>query len=387
MRVLALALSTVVLLFTSAAQAPLDSQPELKQIAGDVLVNGHAYDTLEQLTEQFGPRLTGSENYNRAAQWALAQFRSYGVDDARLEYWTLAHGWKRGSAMAQVVSPAINGEQPHALHIVSAGWSSSTPRGGVEGDLYVLDAISPEALKAHAAELKGKVVLVSGVKPVHKSELDALDNEQLPARLQPYGVAALLDPAHAPNDVIGTGDPAWHADLLQTPTANLGYEDTQAILRAAKRGIVRLRVDIQNTVSGPVQVANIVAEVRGASKPQEWVLLGAHFDSWDLATGAQHNDPGTAEVVEPARAIADLAKAGKRPARSVRFALFGGEEEGLLGSIAYVEQDKAELARCAAMPNTDNGAGMPNGWNAEGYKDVADGDRKCTRLNSSHANI
>ena len=74
MRVLALALSTVVLLFTSAAQAPLDSQPELKQIAGDVLVNGHAYDTLEQLTEQFGPRLTGSENYNRAAQWALAQF-------------------------------------------------------------------------------------------------------------------------------------------------------------------------------------------------------------------------------------------------------------------------------------------------------------------------
>ncbi|GAC1655829.1 MAG: hypothetical protein NVS9B15_16740 [Acidobacteriaceae bacterium] len=359
------------LLFTSAAQPPLESSPELKQIVGTTMVDGHAYSTLEELTSRFGPRLTGSDNYNRAAQWALEQFKSYGVGDARFEYWTLPHSWKRGAASASVISPQVNGEQPHAVRIVAAGWSSNTAPGGAEGDVLLLDAITPEALQGKAAEIKGKIVLL-GAKLAHESELDTLNNEQLSARLKPYGALALLEPSGRANEVIGTGDPAWFADILPTPTANLGYEDTQAVLRALKHGAVRMRVEIENTIGGAVQVPNIVAEIRGASKPDEWVVLGAHFDSWDLATGAQDNGAGTAQVMEAARAIAAVVKGGKRrPARSVRFALFGGEEEGLLGSYAYVAQHKGELARCAAMLNTDNGAGLPNGWNVEGRKDVA----------------
>ncbi|MBV9669864.1 MAG: M28 family peptidase [Acidobacteriales bacterium] len=373
MRSLLLALSSVVLLFTSAAQAPLESSPELKRIVGDIMVGGHAYDTLEQLTGKFGARLTGTRNYGRAAEWALQQFKSYGVDDAHLEYWTLAHGWKRGTASAVIVSPEVNGEQPRAIHIASAGWSSSTAQGGAEGEIYVPDAITPEALAAKAAEIKGKIILLDRRKLPHNSELDTLDEEQLSARLKLYGVLAILDRSHLANAVIATTDPAWHGDVLPTPYGYIGAEDFAAIDRALKMGPVRVRVDIQNTVSGPVQVPNIVAEIRGSSRPQEWVLLGAHFDSWDFATGAQDNGAGSAQVMEAARAIADEVPAsGKRPARSIRFALFGGEEEGLLGSYAYVEQHRNELANCAVMLNTDNGAGLPNGWNVEGRKDIAD---------------
>jgi len=206
----------------------------------------------------------------------------------------------------------------------------------------------------------------------HASELDTLNSEQLSGRLKPYGALALLEPSRRANEVIGTGDPAWFAEILATPTANLGYEDAEAIRRALRHGPGRMRVDIQNTISGPVQVPNIVAEIRGASKAEQWVLLGAHFDSWDLATGAQDNGAGTAQVMEAARV---LAAEKRRAARSVRFVLFGGEEEGLLGSKAYVKEHFGDPetmklteahAKLDAYFNVDNGSGKIRGMYLQG---------------------
>ena len=116
-----------------------------------------------------------------------------------------------------------------------------------------------------------------------------------------------------------------------------------------------------------MQANNVVAEIRGSEKPDEWVIVGAHLDSWDFATGAQDNGSGAAQVLEAARAIAAL---GVPPKRSIRFALWGGEEEGLVGSLAYVQQHSAELNRCVANLNTDNGAGHPEGWKTQGRKDL-----------------
>jgi len=124
---------------------------------------------------------------------------------------------------------------------------------------------------------------------------------------------------------------------------------------------------IENQTSGETTVNNVIAEIRGSERPDEWILIGAHLDSWDFGTGAQDNGTGAISVLEIGRALMAL---GKAPRRSVRLALWGGEEQGLLGSYAYTQTHKGELNKCVAVLNTDNGAGHPKGWKVEGREDL-----------------
>ena len=138
-----------------------------------------------------------------------------------------------------------------------------------------------------------------------------------------------------------------------------------------------MQFELQNTTSGPKQVNNVVAEIRGSELPDEWIIIGAHLDSWDYGTGAQDNGTGSVMVLDVARAIAAM---GKAPRRSIRFALWGGEEQGLLGSYAYTQAHLNEMSKCVAVLNTDNGAGHPKGWKVESRKDVKDAmqsDQRC----------
>ena len=151
------------------------------------------------------------------------------------------------------------------------------------------------------------------------------------------------------------------------PGAELGMEDAELIRRELEKGPVTVQLEITNTTSGPIPVNDVVAEIRGRELPDEWIIIGAHLDSWDFGTGAEDNGTGAASVLEVARAIAAL---GKAPRRSIRFALWGGEEEGLLGSYAYVQAHLNEMGKCVAVLNTDNGAGHPKGWEVEGRKDL-----------------
>src|SRR5207253_2323558 len=128
-----------------------------------------------------------------------------------------------------------------------------------------------------------------------------------------------------------------------------------------------LEFELQNVTPGPTEVQNVIAEIRGSQQPDEWILIGAHLDSWDYGTGAQDNGTGSVMVLEVARAIAAL---GQKPRRSIRFALWGGEEEGLLGSYAYTQAHLGELSKCVAVLNTDNGSGHPKGWKVESREDL-----------------
>ena len=128
---------------------------------------------------------------------------------------------------------------------------------------------------------------------------------------------------------------------------------------------------------GARSAIDVVAEIRGAEKPDEWVVVGGHLDSWDVGSGAQDNGSGCAMVLESARAIAAL---GHAPRRSMRFLLWAGEEEGFLGSRAYTLAHKAELPKCIAALNADAGAGHPKGWATVGRTDVADAFRPVAKL-------
>lgn len=343
-----------------------DAQADAARIAGAILVGGQALNLVEELGDRFGARLTGSPAYQRSAEWTAQQLRGWGLA-VKLEPFTVGATWQRGGARARVVKPF---EAP--LHVEAAGWSAPTPKGGVRGELLVLKEVDPEALAKLSP--KGKIVLFmrSGRTPGAPPNPKAY-GAYLRAReaLAQSGAVALLSasPDSAPNNVVATGGSGPHGTLTKLPTANVGYEDAQMLARRAEKAPLVVELEL-STRGGPAgNVPNVIAELKG-ERSDEWVLVGAHLDSWDFATGSQDNGAGVAQVLEAARV---LAKMGRPPRRSIRFALWGGEEQGLLGAVAYVKAHEGELAGCVAALNTDNGAGHPEGWKVQGRDDVKAG--------------
>lgn len=344
--------------------------PEIRQaaaqLAGAILVGGHSMDYLRGLADGFGGRLTGSPAHERAARWAAEQFRAAGIKDVRLEEWTLENGWQRGEARGRLLAPV-----ERVLHVESLGWSPSTPAGGVRGDVVVVGDVTPAGIKSRAAEIKGRVVMLDlktiFAQGVWKAFAQLTASQQ---RFKEAGALALVLPESTPNNAHAAFGLNWGSSLSPLPAAEVGMEDAQLIMRLLREQPARA-VDVEfaydNPTTGPTPAHNVVAEIRGRERPDEWVIVGAHLDSWDFGTGAQDNGSGSAQVLEAARAIASLPTP---PRRSIRFALWGGEEEGLLGSAAYARAHAAELKGCVAALNTDNGAGHPKGWKYEGREDV-----------------
>ncbi len=354
-----------------------ESLPDpIAQIESSILV-GHAMDTLRGLTDGIGGRLVGSPAYERAAEWAAEKFRANGLANVRLEPFTIPNGWQRGWARGQILAPVTR-----RLHVESVGWAPSTPPGGVRGEVIVVADLAPEKIKSQAEQMRSRVVLLDIEKALPGDDPKAyaayalfLASYQL---FKDAGVRALLLPDGVPNNVLGD----WvdtdnaKAQVLPLPVAEVGMEDSKLIRRFLEQGPVTVEFQYENHLTGPVSVNNVIAEIPGSEKPDEWVLVGAHLDSWDLGTGAQDNGTGAVMVLEAARAIAALRKA---PHRSIRFALWAGEEPGPPGSALYLKAHRAELDKCIAVLNTDYGVGHPVGWKVEGRKDLRDAMEPISR--------
>ena len=348
------------------AQQPSELQLAAARIAGSILVGGHSMDYERGLADGFGGRLTGSPAYNRAAEWAAAQFKAAGIKNVKLEPFTIPNGWERGWATGRIVSPI----ERH-LTIESLGWTPSTPAGGIKGEIFPVTDISSQGIKSQADKIKGHIVYLD-LETIFAS---ASDNqwETISRLLQSYplfrdaGATAVLWQDTTANNGLNALSPSWDARVIELPAAQVGMEDGKFIKRLLEKGPVTVEFSYQNRVTGSTQVNNVIAEIPGREKPDEWIIIGAHLDSWDYGTGAQDNGSGIAMVLEAARAISAL---GAPPRRSIRFALWGGEEQGLLGSTAYVRAHAAEMGKCVAALNTDNGAGHPKGWKVQGRSDL-----------------
>jgi carboxypeptidase Q len=362
---LALVLLAALLVPMTLAQQPTaDVQQASARLAGSVLVGGHAMKYLEDLTDKFGGRLTGSLAYNRSAEWAAEQFRAMGIKNVKLEPFTIPQGWERGYGRGRMLAPV----ERH-LFIESLGWAPSTPAGGVRGEVVKIGDIDADKIKAQAGQLKGRIVMLN-LAAIFAHGFEGF--AKIPAAFQMFkdaGAGAVVVGDFENNNVMNAFSFDWGAHINPLPVAQIGKEDAKLIDRFLQNGAVTIEFEYQNKVSGPTQVNNVVAEIPGRDKADEWLIIGAHLDSWDYGTGAQDNGSGSAMVMEAARAITAL---GQPPRRTIRFALWGGEEEGLLGSAAYVRAHQSELAKCVAVLNTDNGAGHPKGWKVEGRKDVED---------------
>ena len=349
------------------------------QILGEIRQHSQAMDNLEYLSDQIGPRLTGSPQLKQANDWTAAKFREYGLSNVYLEPWTIAHSWARGTARARIVTPT-----EHPLTIAAAGWSPSTA-GVVRGPVVYFDAKTKEDFEKFRGKLKGAMVIyqepasLSPPKPEDQNaefirpmqappsvkgqppapSPFAVFQEVARARSEFFkqeGVAVVLRDSNKPHGLLNmAGIGGEKFDIGVIPTAFITGEGYRMLFRMRKHGRVEVEIEMTNSFGDkPMDVYNTVAEIRGSEKPDEAVILGAHLDSWDLGTGSTDNGTGSMAVLEAARALARL---NLKPKRTIRFVLFAGEEQGLVGSVKYVDAHKDELEKISAVLVHDTGTG------------------------------
>ncbi|MGA8041860.1 MAG: M20/M25/M40 family metallo-hydrolase, partial [Terracidiphilus sp.] len=352
------------------AQNPLTVDAKLNQelvrLGGQMMLAGKAYPYDEHLADDIGPRLTGSANYEKAVAWAEDEFKRLGLKNVHGEEWVIPATWEpEGPVTAKMIAP-----HEQALHLVSEGWSPSTPEGGVRGNVYYLDDLSVDAVKAQADKIKGHIVLVDGeLLRKHPDEpfgkifdaLDLLAGEGAKALVLGLGTVN-----NAPSMLGLTDFKGAEANIV---TANLGMEDTLLLKRLLGKGPVEIEFSFKNRIRTNVTVHNVVAEIPGSADSGEYVIVGGHLDSWNPGTGAQDNGTGAATVLAVAQAV---QAAGLKPRRTMRFLLFGGEEEGLVGSLRYAHAHAADAAKCVGDFVSDSGDEAPKGWYTFGRKDEAE---------------
>ena len=277
----------------SAAQVSPEVKDTADRLAGSVYT-GPSMTTLRELSDGFGGRLSGSPAYNRAAEWAAARFRSYGIQNVRLEPFTMPSGWQRGTAHGEMLAPTAR-----PLHVESLGWAPSTPAGGVKGEVILIDDVSADSIKSKADKLKGKIVILDTEKIFAEGWVKVLAAVMAaPRNLKDVGAVAMIFPDSAKNNVINATSLDWGGSMSALPGAELGMEDSALIRRLMDEGSVSIQFELSNKTSGQMQVNDVVAEIRGRELPDEWILIGAHLDSWDFGTGAEDNGTGSASALD-----------------------------------------------------------------------------------------
>ncbi|HET9360613.1 MAG TPA: M20/M25/M40 family metallo-hydrolase [Vicinamibacterales bacterium] len=382
--------------------------------------------TLHVLTDVHGPRLTGSPNLKAAGEWAVEQMHAWGLKNGRLEPWNFGHpGWTNERLAAYIVSPVKDSLVAEVL-----AWTPGTS-GLVRGAAIQMTPPrqpTQEELTAYLEPLKtvvkGKMVLVNPPQqvpvtfnpvPLRREDSDLLAQlnappaapagrgggpqqagqpgptgqparrpvaprqveEQLNAFLVANGASVRLNDAGRDHGQIRAFDNRTYDVTKAPPTLVMRNEDYGRIWRLLDdKRTVELEFDIVNRTYPEGRTSyNVVAEIPGTDKADEVVMLGGHLDSWHAATGSTDNAIGCAVMMEAARILSAI---GVRPRRTIRVALWSGEEQGLLGSQAYIrehfgsfEEQKPAFATLAAYFNIDNGTGRTRGMTVFGPNEAA----------------
>ena len=354
--------------------------------------NSQVMDISSWLTDVHGPRLTGSPNIQKAAEWAAAKLTEWGLQHVALEPWGDRNGFDRGWANEKFYMAAVS---PQAFPIpgTPTGWSPGT-NGLVRGDVVLVTETTQEDLQKYAGKLKGKWILAQPAPdvaafwsaPATRTTPEELERMELAANPGPEfgvanpnaagrgggrgnfgqpgfnrndwfrseGAAGLLSTAPRGHGIYVIGgnratDPASAIPQISIPAEQYG----RLARMLAKNVPVTIEADIKNTYTSNPPMFNVVGELPGTDKADEVVMLGAHFDSWHASTGATDNAAGSAAMMEAMRI---LKQSGVKLRRTVRIALWTGEEQGLIGSREYV---KAHFAACNDPAPAGRGTGAP----------------------------
>jgi carboxypeptidase Q len=358
------------------------------------------------LADQYGPRLTGTPNERSAAAWAMARLRSYGLVNVHLEPWGFGHdGWVNESASGYIVAPVRA-----RLTFAPSAWTAGTANA-LRASAVLIDPppdVTATALNTYLesvrAQVAGKIVLIGKGDPVtpdltpaprrwtiaalrhildarRSSDVDLpqpgiLTSTERDARLNAFlrsaGALMRVDDSQLPHGLVAAGRNRSFDTATAVSGVTLRTEDYGRVARLLHDGReVMLEFDIRNDSDPQGRTsANVIGEIPGTDLKDQVVMFGAHLDSWHVATGATDDAVGCAIMMEAARLLNEL---GVRPRRTLRIALWTGEEEGLLGSQDYVarhfgtaEAPQPEFSKLAAYINIDGGPGRVRGLNVFG---------------------
>ena len=342
-----------------AAQPPswLDPyRPVAQRLIAEAQANDFAWRRLAELTDTFGPRLSGSDNLERAIDWAVDTMKKDGFDNVHKEP-VMVPKWVRGDESLDLIEPVRQ-----TLPMLGLGNSVGTPAGGVEADVIVVKNF--DEMDKRAAEIKGKIVLFNaefvnyGVTNVYRTAG--------PSRAAKIGAIAAIVRSIGPTGLRTphTGATVYAADSPKIPAAAIPAEDANRFQRLQDRGVkIRMRLSMQAHFDADSQSYNVIGEVRGREFPSEVIVVGGHLDSWDPAAGASDDAGGCVVTWEALRLMKTL---GLQPRRTVRVVLFTNEENGSRGGNAYRDAHLAELKDHVMLLESDGGIFDPEGFGFTG---------------------
>jgi carboxypeptidase Q len=397
--VFAIAILLATAMQAPAQQAPAQQAPAVRSVVAqervdlsvverirDEGLNRSRIDELARhLNDVIGPRLTGSTGMRQANDWTAATFRGWGLQNVVVEPWgEFGRGWERVSYAGRITQPFI---QP--LIAQPLAWSGST-QGTQEGPVVAIEAVTPADLAQYSGRLRGAWILPQRHAPhapeftEHTRRLDANDLLAPPAAAPTFtpqqpqqgpSVAAVLDSMARAEGALGYLRPSqWAYGILRVggvsrtdadpmPALVISHDQYGQLWRNATAGVpARVEINVQNRfLTGDLQAYNTLADLPGTDLSDQFVMIGAHLDSWHTGTGATDNAAGSVIMMEAMRILRTL---GLQPRRTIRIGLWSGEEQGLLGSRFYLQNHPELHDRISVYLNIDNGTGRLRGiWN------------------------
>lgn len=331
----------------------------IAQIVSDAMKDHAAIELLSRLTDDIGPRPSGSPQAAAAVAWGEESLASRGIRCWREE--VMVPHWIRGDAQAHIV-----GSHPQSISLLALGGSVPTPPAGLEAEVAMVRSL--EEIDEAGDALKGRLVFMNrpmDMDLVHGQRAFAAYREVNPLRVRGASRAArqgavaflIRSLGSASYRLPHAGHQVYAADAPRIPAAAIAAEDADLIERLLARGPVRIALRLSPSSLPDEPSANVVGEVEGRDLGDEIVLIGAHLDSWDVSPGAHDNGAGVVTVIETLRL---LSLEGLRPRRTVRGVLFMNEETGGHGGIAYHAAHRHETV--IAVAETDHGAAAPIGF-------------------------
>jgi carboxypeptidase Q len=359
-----------------AANPPADS--DVNQVIQAALQPSPLESNLHHLTDEIGGRVPGTVAMTHAAEWGTQAFTVAGADSVHAEGFTIPNSWAEGATeMIATTSYEISATKVGGtilstfhVHAVSVAWAPALAPVKHVPIVDVGDGTAADFQKA--GDVAGKVILV------HTTVLKTWDDLfaeyskappiiDLAVKAKAKAIAFMATREH---DILYRHTNTGAGEIDKLPMVIVAREDGERIARLLASGrSVWADLSIPNQIGGPIRASNVIAEIKGSEKPDEFVILGAHLDSWELGTGALDNGCNAALVIDALRAI---KASGVKPRRTIRFILFSGEEQGLVGSHAYALHHRYELDKAAGVIVYDSGTGKTTGFSVGGRKDISD---------------
>jgi len=364
--------------FTAFAATPSVDINAENQVIQAALQPSSLESNLHSLTDEIGGRIPGTLAMQHAIQWGVQALTAAGADSVHTEGFLIQNSWSEGATtMTATSSYEIGGGKVGGtvlsifpIRCVSVAWA---PALAPVKHVPVVDVgEGTEADFRKAGDVSGKLLLV------HTTILKTWDDLfaeyakappiiDLAVKAKAKAIAFMATREH---DILYRHTNSGDGEIDKLPMVIVAREDGERMARLLAGGnMVWADLSIPNQIGGPIRSANVIGEIRGSDKPDEFVILGAHLDSWELGTGALDNGCNAALVIDALRAI---KASGVKPRRTIRFILFSGEEQGLIGSHAYATAHRRELDKAAGVIVYDSGTGKTTGFSVGGRKDIAE---------------